>query len=56
MPNNVITNLQLKFSSDFTLAALKTYIIGLAIVFIIVALLVENKWVLAGLAAYITLP
>lgn len=56
MPNNAISNLQLKFSSDFTLAALKTYVIGVCVVLIIVAFVSENKWVLAGIAAYITLP
>lgn len=56
MPNSPITNLQATFSGDFSTGALKLYIIGLCAVFILAALYVDNNWILAGIAAYITLP
>lgn len=56
MPNSPISSLQLKFSGDFSTGALKLYIIGLCAAFAIAAFLIDDKWILAGIAAYITLP
>lgn len=44
------------FAQDFTEATLKAMIIGVAVLFIVLALSIDNKWILAGLLAYIVLP
>ena len=41
---------------DFTLLSLKTLIIVWAIFVIILAVIVDNKWVLTGILAYEVLP
>lgn len=48
--------MQEKLSNDFSLVALKGAIIVLAVFFIVLALLVNNKWILAGALAYMALP
>lgn len=50
------TALQEKLTDDFSLVALKGAIILLALGFILIAVLVNNKWVLAGTFAYMALP
>lgn len=42
--------------NDFPLVALKVSIILVALVFIALALLVDNKWILAGAFLYEVLP
>jgi hypothetical protein len=44
------------FYNDFTEASLKTAIIAVALFFIFLALVVNNKWLLAAILAYIVLP
>jgi hypothetical protein len=44
------------FNRDFTLYGLKALIIGWAIFIIILTLILDNKWLLAGVAAYELLP
>ncbi len=40
----------------WTTEALKAAIIGVAVLLIVLALVIENKWVLAGILAYAILP
>ena len=44
------------FHDDFTLAGLKTIIILWAIGVIVLVLVINNKWILAAIAAYEMLP
>ena len=48
--------IQEKLTDDFSLVALKGAIIVLALVFILIAIMVNNKWFLAGTFAYMVLP
>lgn len=50
------TALQRAAARDFTLFGLKAAIILLALVFIFLALTINNKWVLGGILAYEVLP
>lgn len=43
-------------AADMTLTGLRAAIIAVALVFIVASLLVRNKWVLAGMLAYLVLP
>lgn len=43
-------------SRDFTETGLKALIVGVALFWIVVALSINNKWVLAGILAYLILP
>ena len=54
--NELIRRVQAEFARDFTLTTLRVAIILVACVFIGIALLVENKWILAGALAYLVLP
>lgn len=53
---NFIQNAQAAFNQDFTQASLKLMIILVALLFMVLALTVQNKWLLAGILAYIVLP
>jgi len=54
--NEWIKRLQDQFAKDYTTTALKTIIIVWSIIVIILALVIDNKWVLAGILAYEVLP
>lgn len=54
--NSFIKKLQAQFARDMTSGMLKTAIILVALVLIVLALTVENKWLLAGILAYEVLP
>lgn len=54
--NPFIKKFQQEASSDLSLTALRVAIIVAALVFIGMALFVNNKWVLAGALAYLILP
>lgn len=56
MKNASIHHWQTRLASGHTETWLKTAIILVAIGFIILALMVQNKWVLAGMLLYLTLP
>ena len=54
--NELIRKLQAQFAADWTEAGLRVAIVAVALFFIVLALVVKNKWVLAGLLAYMVLP
>ena len=54
--NRLIKSLQAQFAQDQTETSLRVAIIAVALVFILLALVVKNKWILAGILAYIILP
>lgn len=56
MKNASIHHWQTRLASGHTETWLKTAIILVAIGFIILALMVQNKWVLAGMLLYLILP
>ena len=49
-------DLRQRFSRDMTDAALTAAIIFVALGFIVLALIVHNKWIKAGILAYMVLP
>jgi hypothetical protein len=53
---NIFSHVKQSFYTDFTLASLKTIIILWAIGVIILVSLINNKWILAAIAAYEMLP
>lgn len=54
--NETYKRVQNAFAENFTLAGLKTLIIAWAVFIIILTLLLDNVWLLAGIAAYEMLP
>jgi hypothetical protein len=54
--NNFIRRIQQEFNKDFSLTALRVAIILWAIFVICLAIVVDNKWFLAGVLAYEVLP
>lgn len=54
--NDLIKKLQQEFYKDLTSAMLRVAIITWALVVIIAALTVQNKWILAGILAWEILP
>lgn len=54
--NEFIKRFRQEAYNDFSLTALRVAIIVAALVFIGVALFVNNKWLLAGALAYLVLP
>lgn len=54
--SSVIETVRRQFEKDFTLAALKTTIILWSLIIIALAIIIDNKWVLAGVLAYEVLP
>ncbi len=54
--NKIIKNLQSSLAKDFTTAGLKLLLIGAGMLIIILALLVDEPWQLAGILAWILLP
>ena len=50
------SNVQRSFYENFDLVGLKAFIIFWAFLVIVVALFINNKWVLAGIIAYDVLP
>jgi hypothetical protein len=54
--SNFTQKLRTELDKDFTVAGLKMLIVGVCLFFILLALLIDNPWVLAGIAAYIILP
>lgn len=54
--NEYIRRMQAEFAKDFTLTALRVIIIVWCLIVIGLALVIKNKWVLAGILAYEILP
>ena len=54
--NGFIKRLQAAFYQDMTTASLKAAIVVWALFVIVLALLIDNPWVLAGILAYEVLP
>lgn len=54
--NSPIESVRRSFEKDFTLAALRATIITWCLVVIGLAIVIDNKWVLAGILAYEVLP
>jgi hypothetical protein len=48
--------IQGSFSKDYTLASLRLFIIAWAIFIIVISLIIDNKYILAGIIAYEVLP
>lgn len=53
---NYVSRLQEALNRDYTLGALKIFIIVWAIFIIFLSLVIDNKWILAGIIAYEVLP
>jgi hypothetical protein len=53
---NPVESVRRTFQKDFTLAGLKATIIVWSLLVIVAAIVIDNKWVLAGLLAYEILP
>ena len=56
MLDQFIKRIRTAFYEDYTLVGLKTAIIVWALFVIVLTLLIDNKWVLAGILAYEVLP
>lgn len=56
MKNSSVHHWQTRLATGHTETWLKTAIILVAIGFIVLALMEHNKWVLAGMLLYLTLP
>lgn len=54
--NSWIRALQQQFASDFTLTSLRVTITLWALFIIVLAWVINNKWILAGILAYEVLP
>lgn len=54
--NQTFERVQIAFSENFTRAGLKAIIILWALFIIVLALIVDNSWLLAGILAYEVLP
>lgn len=54
--NSVIQKYQSQFARDMPVTTLKTLIIGAALFVILLALMIDNPWILAGILAYEVLP
>ena len=54
--NELIRKVQAEFAKDFTKAGLKTLIVLWALFIVILAIVVDNPWILAGILAYEILP
>lgn len=54
--NSPILAVRKQFEKDFSLAALRSMIIVWGLMIIGLALVIDNKWVLAGILAYEVLP
>jgi len=49
-------DVQQAFYDDFTLFGLRSFIVFWALLIIILAFMINNKWILAGIIAYEVLP
>lgn len=56
MKNNSIHHWQTRLATGHTETWLKTAIILIALGFIVLAMFVNNKWILAGMLLYFALP
>jgi len=54
--NSFIKKAQSTFEADFTVGWLKVLIIAVALVFILLAMTIDNPYILAFILAYIVLP
>ena len=52
----LIQGAQQRFSDDFSDTTLRAAILLVALILILVSLKVNNKWILAGVLAYVALP
>ena len=53
---SIQNRVQTSFSEDYTLASLRLFIIAWALFIIVLAFLIDSKWILAGIIAYEVLP
>lgn len=53
---NVIQRYRKQFSEDMPVTTLKTVLIGWSLLIILLALFIDNPWILAGILAYEVLP
>lgn len=52
----MIKDLRQQFERDMPVTTLKTVLIGWSLFVIVLALLIDNPWILAGMLAYEVLP
>ena len=56
MRSNLAREVRQRFNDDFTLMGLRVFITLWAIAVAILVWFIDNKWILAGIAAYEVLP
>ena len=53
---SIKNKVQSNFAKDYTLSSLRIMVLALAIFFVALSWIIDNKWVLAGIVAYMVLP
>jgi hypothetical protein len=53
---SIKNKVQSSFAKDYTLSSLRIMVLALAIFFVALSWIIDNKWVLAGIVAYMVLP